>query len=165
MSGGRVTMKVVFLLAIVALIGKYAPHPGAISATGDPPAVAADTSVPAGNVQEWIGQADQVLEQNGTPVAALNDHDVFTIIQHESGGNPAAVNRSDSNAAAGDPSKGLMQTTTATFQAHKLPGHNDIYNPVDNIIAGVRYAITRYGSLANVPGVRAVNSGRGYVGY
>ena len=71
----------------------------------------------------------------------------------------------NSNAAAGTPSAGIMQTIAPTFNAYALPGHGDIYNPVDNIIAGVRYALARYGSLDNVPGVAAVHSGEAYVGY
>ena len=58
-----------------------------------------------------------------------------------------------------------MQTIDSTFNSYALPGHKDIWNPVDNIIAGVRYALSRYGTLDNVPGVAAVHSGGSYVGY
>ena len=58
-----------------------------------------------------------------------------------------------------------MQTIGPTFNAYKLPGHSNIRNPVDNVIAGVRYAISRYGSISNVPGIRAVHRGGRYVGY
>jgi len=95
----------------------------------------------------------------------MNPQDIATIIQHESGGNPNATNGWDSNAAAGHPSIGLMQTIGPTFDSYKLPGHDNIRDPVDNIIAGVRYAIGRYGSVSNVPGVRAVHNGGAYVGY
>ncbi|HVK23454.1 MAG TPA: transglycosylase SLT domain-containing protein [Actinokineospora sp.] len=71
----------------------------------------------------------------------------------------------NSNAAKGTPSKGLMQCIDPTFQSHKLPGHDNIWNPVDNICAGVNYAISRYGSLSNVPGIKATHGGGGYVGY
>jgi len=88
------------------------------------------------------------------------------MIQHESGGNPNAINLWDSNAKKGIPSKGLMQTIDPTFNSYKLAGYNDIYNPVHNIIAGVRYSLRNYKSLSNVPGIRNLNSGRGgYVGY
>jgi len=120
---------------------------------------------PAGNVQEWIQEAFRILEQNGYQASALNASDVAIIIQHESSGNPRAVNGWDSNAKKGDPTRGLMQTTGATFNQYKLPGHDDIYNPVDNIIAGVRYAIGRYGSLVHVPGIIRVHAGQSYVGY
>ena len=71
----------------------------------------------------------------------------------------------NSNAQAGHPSQGLMQTIPSTFNEYALPGHGNILNPVDNIIAGTRYAIARYGSLDNVPGVVAVEHGGSYVGY
>lgn len=116
-------------------------------------------------VEQWINQAFQVLEANGVPAGELDEAGVLLIIEHESSGNPNAINNWDSNAQAGDPSRGLMQTIGTTFDAYKLPGHDDIYNPVDNIIAGVRYAISRYGSIQNVPGVKAVNNGGSYVGY
>jgi uncharacterized protein YukE len=133
---------------------------GGMGSSGGPP-----SSPPPGNVQQWIQQAMQVLEQNGVPASALNANDIWTIIQHESGGNPNAINLWDSNAQAGHPSKGLMQCIDSTFQAHMLPGHGNIYNPVDNIIAGVRYALSRYGSIESVPGIVAVHDGHSYVGY
>jgi SLT domain-containing protein len=116
-------------------------------------------------IQVWITEADQILQANGTPTSALDDSAVALIIQHESGGNPAAINRTDSNAAAGTPSIGLMQTIGPTFQRWAVPGHGDIRNPVDNIAAGVRYAIGRYKSLGNVPGVRSVRAGGPYRPY
>jgi hypothetical protein len=133
---------------------------GGMGSSGGPP-----SSPPPGNVQQWIQQAIQILEQNGVPASALNANDIWTIIQHESGGNPNAINLWDSNAQAGHPSKGLMQCIDSTFSAHSLPGHTNIYNPVDNVIAGVRYALSRYGSIGNVPGIVAVHSGGHYVGY
>ncbi|HEY2272176.1 MAG TPA: transglycosylase SLT domain-containing protein [Jatrophihabitantaceae bacterium] len=128
--------------------------------SGGPPA-----AMPTGNVAQWIDQAKKLLEAQGVPASALNSADINMIIQHESSGNPHAQNNWDSNAAAGHPSKGLMQTIDSTFDQYALPGHKDVWNPVDNIVAGVRYAIARYGSLSNVPGVAAVNSGGSYVGY
>ena len=58
-----------------------------------------------------------------------------------------------------------MQCIDSTFNAHSVPGHTNIYNPVDNIVAGVRYALSRYGSIQNVPGIVAVSHGGHYVGY
>lgn len=129
----------------------------------DPAPVSAPA--PAGSVGQWIAQAGQVLAANGMPLTARDTADLVIIIQGESGGNPQAINLTDSNAVAGHPSKGLMQCIDSTFAAHALPGHTDIWNPVDSIIAGVRYAIGRYGSLDAVPGVRAVHAGGRYVGY
>ena len=58
-----------------------------------------------------------------------------------------------------------MQTIDSTFNAYKVAGHDNIENPVDNIIAGVRYALARYGSLSNVPGIQSLSQGGAYVGY
>jgi hypothetical protein len=148
----------VVLPALVVLLGGYLLiHSGLPGATTQPATSA--------QVKDWIDQADTALVANGTPASDLDPADVALIIQHESGGDPAAVNHTDRNALEGHPSQGLMQTTPGTFDANKLPGHGDITNPVDNIIAGERYALRRYGSLANVPGVRAVHAGLPYVGY
>lgn len=118
-----------------------------------------------GNVMGWINEAAAILKQNGINLTPQDMQWIGIMIQHESGGNPNAINLWDSNAKNGIPSKGLMQTIDPTFNSNKIPGYNDIYNPVHNILAGVRYAIRRYGSIANVPGIRNLNSGRGYVGY
>jgi hypothetical protein len=119
----------------------------------------------SGDVGGWINQAAAILSQAGINLSDQDKAWVATIIQHESGGNPNIVNDWDSNAARGTPSKGLMQTIDPTFNSHKLPGYNDIYNPVHNIIAGVRYAISRYGSIGNVPGIVNLRRGNRYVGY
>lgn len=120
---------------------------------------------PTGQVKAWIEQAIEILTAQGYPAGKMNPNDIWMIIQHESGGNPHAINNWDSNAAAGTPSKGLMQTIDPTFNRWALPGHKDIWNPVDNIIAGVRYAIERYGSVSAVPGVVGMKTGTGYRGY
>ena len=136
--------------------------------TGEPaPSVAQapPTGGPQGTVGGWIREAVGILAAQGVPADRMDLDDIATIIDRESGGDPNAVNGSDSNAAKGTPSQGLMQTIGPTFRSYRLPGHDDIRNPVDNIIAGVRYAIARYGSVSRVPGVVALAQGRGYVGY
>jgi SLT domain-containing protein len=88
------------------------------------------------------------------------------IASHESGDNPNAINLTDSNAAAGDPSRGLMQTIMTTFDAYHQAGTSwNIYDPVANAAAAINYIKARYGSVWNVPGVIAVEQGRPYVGY
>jgi ElaB/YqjD/DUF883 family membrane-anchored ribosome-binding protein len=75
---------------------------------------------------------------------------LLTAAQRESSYNPAAINLSDSNAAAGDPSRGLMQTIPSTFAAYHEPGTStNIYNPVANIAAAMNYVMSRYGVLPN----------------
>ncbi|MCQ8774197.1 transglycosylase SLT domain-containing protein [Streptomyces telluris] len=65
----------------------------------------------------------------------------------ESGGDPNAVNNWDSNAAAGDPSKGLLQVIGSTFNAYAGPYRSlGQFHPVASLYAGLSYAIDRYGS-------------------
>ncbi|WP_431938199.1 transglycosylase SLT domain-containing protein [Nocardia grenadensis] len=123
------------------------------------------TKMPTGDLAQWIDQAIEILQQNGYNVTDSDAAIIATMIEKESSGNPNAINLWDSNAEAGTPSKGLMQTIDPTFNAHALPGHTDIWNPVDNICAGTAYAIDRYGSLENVPGIVNMSHGAGYVGY
>ncbi|OJH38855.1 transglycosylase SLT domain-containing protein [Cystobacter ferrugineus] len=133
--------------------------PGGTQGAGDP------GQVPEGQVGDWIKQAQKELAAAGIPADKMKAEDIAKIIQHESSGDPNAINQWDDNAKKGTPSIGLMQTIQPTFDAYKLPGHDNIRNPVDNIIAGVRYAVERYGSVSNVPGLQSMNGGGGYVGY
>ncbi|WP_342751482.1 transglycosylase SLT domain-containing protein [Saccharothrix carnea] len=116
-------------------------------------------------IEGWIREAIGVLAANGTAIDESSVDEIYTIIIKESNGNPNAVNTWDSNAARGTPSKGLMQCIDPTFQSYKIPGYDDIYAPVDNIIAGVRYTYARYGGFARHPGLVGINNGTGYVGY
>ncbi|MBP2475766.1 WXG100 family type VII secretion target [Crossiella equi] len=136
---------------------------GGLGPSGAPPP--GGGPAPQGQVAEWINQAIEILKAQGYPVDKMNPNDIWMIIQKESGGNPHAINNWDSNAAKGTPSKGLMQTIDPTFNRWSLPGHKDIWNPVDNIIAGIRYSVERYGSVSNVPGVVGMKTGSGYRGY
>lgn len=108
---------------------------------------------------------ETALQKAGLEPTNANIRAVNLIVAKESTWKPDAVNNWDSNARKGTPSKGLMQTIKPTFDRHALPGHKDIMNPLDNMIAGIRYATSRYGSLQNVPGVKAVANGRRYRGY
>ncbi|WP_194852757.1 transglycosylase SLT domain-containing protein [Nocardia sp. SYP-A9097] len=96
----------------------------------------------------WIKNALYVMGKNNIP----GDYDsIFRNIIRESGGNPRAINLYDSNAAAGIPSKGLLQVIDPTFQAYHVEGTSwDIWDPVSNITAACNYAAHRYGSIANV---------------
>ena len=92
----------------------------------------------------WIDEAISILSENGYSVS----YDaVYETAINESDGDPDAENGWDSNAADGDPSEGLMQTTITTFDAYALSGYDDIWNPVDNIIAAAIYAQEAYGGL------------------
>ncbi len=63
---------------------------------------------------------------------------------NESTFNPDAQNTTADGVAAGRP-KGLMQVVDGTFAAYSLPGHKNVFNPLDNMIAAIRYVVSRYG--------------------
>jgi tape measure domain-containing protein len=113
-----------------------------------------------GSVTSWITQA---LGLTGAPASWLGP--LSTLVQKESGGNPKAINLWDSNAKAGHPSKGLFQTIDSTFNAYAMKGLGGIYNPIANAVAGIRYIMSRYGSVFNVPGIKSMMGGGKYKGY
>ncbi|MFI5808972.1 phage tail tape measure protein [Streptomyces sp. NPDC051561] len=109
-------------------------------------------------VQRWSGVVLQALRMVGQPASLLPV--VLRRMNQESGGNPRAINNWDINAKNGDPSRGLMQTIGGTFNAYAGPLRGrGIYDPLANIYASMRYAMSRYGSLA-----RAYNRPGGYAG-
>jgi len=102
-------------------------------------------SVGAG-VERWRATVLQALAMMGLP-ASLADTTLRRMNQ-ESGGNPNIFNNWDSNAKKGTPSGGLMQTIAPTFRAYHFPGtSNNMLDPLANILASMRYALSRYGSL------------------
>lgn len=128
---------------------------------GDIASIGAVGGAGAAQARKWIMAAMSIT---GTPMSYLNG--LMTIAKRESGFNPKAINLWDSNAKAGHPSQGLFQTIPSTFAAHRnksLP--NDITNPIANAVAAINYMNSRYGGIGNVPGLRNLRSGKGYVGY
>lgn len=96
-------------------------------------------------VTRWTPQVKMVLSQLGLPQSDLGL--VLHRIRVESGGNPNAINLWDSNAKAGYPSQGLMQTIPQTFAAYAGPYRSrGITDPLASIYAGLNYATNRYGS-------------------
>lgn len=118
----------------------------------------------AGNNHSLDGWIAKALGLMGLPQALAEG--VKSIIMHESGGNPNAINNWDSNAAAGTPSQGLMQTIPSTFHACVLPILADraITDPVANITAGLRSMIAHHGIDAVMAGGRRDAHGN-YIGY
>ncbi|HET6858561.1 MAG TPA: LysM peptidoglycan-binding domain-containing protein [Streptomyces sp.] len=98
----------------------------------------------------WIRQSLDIMARHGIPGTYDGIH---RNIIRESAGNPMAINNWDSNAAAGTPSKGLLQVIAPTFLAYHVPGTStDSYDPVANITAACNYAADKYGSIDNVYG-------------
>lgn len=100
-----------------------------------------------GSVERWRPLVDLLLARYG--LGANNSGRTLRRMNQESGGNPRAINNWDSNAKAGIPSKGLMQVIDPTFAAHRDPALSpDIWDPMANVGASMRYTMARYGSLA-----------------
>lgn len=99
-------------------------------------------------VSQWLPTVVRALKMEGQYSAANVARTLFQM-QTESGGNPRAINLWDSNAKKGIPSKGLMQVIDPTFKAYARKGFDkNIYDPLSNILASVRYATSRYGTLS-----------------
>lgn len=73
----------------------------------------------------------------------------------ESSGDPRAENHWDGNESRYGGTYGLLQMIRPTFAQWCVPGHKDILNPVDSIVAGVRYANDRYGSFEKIAYTKA----------
>lgn len=97
-------------------------------------------------VERWRPYVIEALKANGFEASAYQVAAWLKVIQRESNGNPNAINLWDSNAKAGIPSMGLVQTIGPTFNAYKFPGHNDVYNGYDDLLAGIHYMKAIYGS-------------------
>jgi hypothetical protein len=110
----------------------------------------------SGSQLQWVFAAENAT---GTPASWTAP--ILRRIMFESGGNPNAINNWDSNAAAGDPSRGLMQTIMSTFLAYHQPGTSfNIYDPVANIAAAINYIKSRYGSIFAIdPPVQGYKTG------
>ena len=106
-------------------------------------------NISGSGVERWRGIATQALKMTGQ-YSSSNLAALLNQMRTESNGNPNAINLWDPNAMKGTPSKGLMQVIDPTFRAYAMPGFNsNIYDPLSNILASIRYALATYGSLTN----------------
>lgn len=92
-----------------------------------------------GSVERWRSYVERALKANGIEPTAFRVSKILATIKRESNGDPNAINNWDSNAMAGHPSIGLMQTIGPTFEAYKHAGHN-------NLLAAINYIKHRYGT-------------------
>lgn len=99
-----------------------------------------------GSVERWRSYVERALKANGIEPTAFRVSKILATIKRESNGDPNAINNWDSNALAGHPSIGLMQTIGPTFEAYKHAGHNNIRNGYDNLLAAINYIKHRYGT-------------------
>lgn len=117
-----------------------------------------------GNIPDMKNSAElrdlvkAALEANGLSTSDGMIARVMRQIATESGGNAHAVQPgADPDHDGSGPALGLMQTKRSTFNAYKAPGHNDIFNAYDNLLAALNYAKHRYG-----PSLSFLGNGHGY---
>ncbi|PWI55852.1 hypothetical protein BM613_13285 [Sulfoacidibacillus thermotolerans] len=99
----------------------------------------------------------QALEMTHEPISWLSP--LCWIAKHESNDHPHAIAYRE----VGDESAcGLFQVLPTTFAAHALPAMQNIWNPLDNAVAAIRYIAGRYKTPWAVPHVFCKAT---YVGY
>ena len=152
LSNGAVPGRTAFSAVLAAAMERQTPGVSAAPAS---------SSEASARMDVWLQQAIAVTGVPASWAPALK-----TIAQHESAFNPAATNGNDP-VGNGKYQRvlGLMQMLPSTFAAHAAPGYPDIYNPVDNLVAAIRYIQRRYGGPANTPGLRSMARGGSYRGY
>lgn len=115
-----------------------------------------DVGDPGGfGVERWKPDVKKALDELGLSTSGSMVGRVLRQINTESGGNPKAMGGTDG--LADGHAEGLMQVKPGTFSAYHLPGHDNIWNGYDNMLAGLNYAKHRYGS-----GLSFLGNGHGY---
>ncbi|MEV7977502.1 transglycosylase SLT domain-containing protein [Streptomyces sp. NPDC086519] len=148
----RIARTLVVACTGAALLGLPLIGATAASAATSSTTTAASTTLAGypNNLDGWIRESLAIMSEKHIP-GTYNG--IYRNVMRESSGNPRAINLWDSNAAAGIPSKGLLQVIAPTFNTYHVAGTSfDIYDPVANITAACNYAAARYGSIDNVHG-------------
>lgn len=105
-----------------------------------------------GDVVSWLNDAMDITGVGNNWLAGLQ-----RLVQLESGGDPHNVNPEDvidRNGVNLGNAKGLLQMLTPTFRANRdksLP--DDIFDPVANAVAAIRYIERTYGHVNHIPGL------------
>lgn len=98
-----------------------------------------ELSNPGGaGVERWRSYIERDLKMLTGSVDATKVAKLLRQIQTESGGNPTIKQQiSDVNSRAGHPAQGLLQFIPSTFSSWALPGHKNILNGNDQILAAI----------------------------
>lgn len=115
---------------------------------------------PSQGAAQWSSTILDALARTGRPAG---EEGVTTEqVDIESGGDPGIQNNWDSNAASGTPSGGLLQVIEPTRQSMRqmFPEHHaglvdDLFDPLENLVAGIDWAIYKYGGPSAIWPTRA----------
>lgn len=108
---------------------------------------------------DWSGVVRRALKENGLPTTSAYVKAWLRQIATESGGRANARQPgADPDGDGSGPALGLLQTKRSTFNAYAFPGHHNIFKGLDNALAAIAYAKSRYGGNM----LAVIGHGHGY---
>ncbi len=151
-----------FLTAIPPWLRKILGISGSAGATGVS-ATPTGQSGTSAHVSQWIQQAMKDTGVSGGSWGTM----LTRLVMAESGGNPNAVSSTGVNYGGGHGTEyatGIAQMMPTTFQTYMQKGMQNILNPIDNLVASIRYISAQFGNPQNLMQKTGLGTGayRGY---